>query len=70
MGYMIKVDTSERQHDMQALDNLLYFVQNGNAVQIIPYTCYIFMPGVVCLVHSIETYVGVKAGTWREIISL
>jgi hypothetical protein len=34
-----------------------YFVQNGNAVQSIPYTYYIFMPGVVRLVYSIETYV-------------
>lgn len=25
MGYVIKVNTSERQHDMQALDNLFLF---------------------------------------------
>ena len=39
------------------LKTCCYFVQNGNAVQSIPYTCYIFMPGVICLVQSIETYV-------------
>ena len=57
MGYVIKVNTSERQHDMQALDNqFFYFIQNRNAVQSILYTCYIYMTGVVCLVRSIETY--------------